>query len=72
MKIGSLPRPYDRSLISNVCIIDKDISDKTLEFSKGEWLVSSHSAAGNPNVPIFIKADNTEVILLTFLKVKIK
>ena len=66
--VGTLPRPYDRSLISDVCTIDKDILDKTLEFEKGEWLVSSHSATGMPNVPIFVKADNSEDILLSFLE----
>ncbi|RLI96479.1 MAG: hypothetical protein DRP00_05270 [Candidatus Aenigmatarchaeota archaeon] len=65
--VGTLPRPYDRGLISDVCTIDKDILDKTLEFGKGEWLVSSHSATGMPNVPIFVKADNTEDVLLDFL-----
>ncbi|MGQ9510109.1 MAG: ATP-binding protein, partial [Thermodesulfobacteriota bacterium] len=52
--VGTLPRPYDRGLISDVCTIDKEILDKTLEFGKGEWLVSSHSATGIPNVPIFV------------------
>ncbi|HDM05687.1 MAG TPA: ATP-binding protein [Candidatus Aenigmarchaeota archaeon] len=66
--IGTLPRPYDRSYVSDVCIIDRDILDKTLEFGKGEWLVSSHSATGMPNVPIFVKADNTEEVLLEFLE----
>ena len=66
--VGTLPRPYDRGLISDVCTIDREILDKTLEFGKGEWLVSSHSATGIPNVPIFIKADNTEDVLLSFLE----
>ena len=65
--VGTLPRPYDRGLISDVCTVDREILDKTLEFGKGEWLVSSHSATGIPNVPIFIKADNTEDVLLDFL-----
>ncbi len=68
--IGTLPRPYDRGYVSDVCTIDKDILDKTLEFGKGEWIVSSSSATGIPNVPIFIKADNTEEVLLTFLGFK--
>ncbi len=66
--IGTLPRPYDRGYVSDVCTIDRDILDKTLEFGKGEWIVSSNSATGIPNVPIFIKADNTEDTLLSFLE----
>ncbi|MEM5853695.1 MAG: ATP-binding protein [Candidatus Aenigmatarchaeota archaeon] len=65
--IGTLPRPYDRGYVSDVCTIDRDILDKTLEFGKGEWIVSSSSATGIPNVPIFVKADNTEEVLLRFL-----
>jgi len=65
--VGTLPRPYDRGLVSDVCTVDKEILDKTLEFGKGEWLVSSHSATGIPNVPIFVKADNTEEVLRSFL-----
>lgn len=68
--IGTLPRPYDRSYVSDVCTIDRDILDKTLEFGKGEWIVSSSSATGIPNVPIFIKADNTEEVLLNFLGIE--
>jgi DNA helicase HerA-like ATPase len=67
--IGTLPRPYDRGYVSDVCTIDRDILDKTLEFGKGEWIVSSNSATGIPNVPIFIKADNTEEVLLNFFEI---
>jgi len=43
-----------------------DILNKTLEFGKGEWIVLRNSATGIPNVPIFIKADNTEEVLYDF------
>ncbi|MGQ9680271.1 MAG: ATP-binding protein [Candidatus Bathyarchaeia archaeon] len=58
--VSTLPRPYDRGLISNTFMIDKSILEKTLEFVPGEWLVSSYIATGMENVPIFIKADNSE------------
>ena len=58
--IGTLPRPYDRLLISDTFMIDKGILEKTLEFAPGEWLLSSYIATGIENVPIFIKADNAE------------
>ncbi len=58
--VGTLPRPYDRLLISDTFIIDKGILEKTLEFAPGEWLLSSYIATGIENVPIFIKADNAE------------
>jgi len=58
--VGTLPRPYDRALISDTFMIDKGILEKTLEFAPGEWLLSSYIATGIENVPIFIKADNAE------------
>ncbi|MBL7118507.1 ATP-binding protein [Candidatus Bathyarchaeota archaeon] len=58
--VGTLPRPYDRGLISNTFMIDKTILERTLEFVPGEWLLSSYIATGMANVPIFIKADNAE------------
>ena len=60
--VGTLPRPYDRNLVSNTLTIDQWIPEKTLEFAPGEWLLSSYIAAGIDNVPIFIKADNVEEI----------
>ncbi|MGQ9718431.1 MAG: hypothetical protein ACUVWK_01040 [Nitrososphaerales archaeon] len=58
--VGTLPRPYDRNLVSNTFTIDQGILEKTLEFAPGEWLLSSYIATGIENVPIFIKADNAE------------
>ncbi len=58
--VGTLPRPYDRMLVSDTFMIDKGILEKTLEFAPGEWLLSSYIATGMENVPIFIKADNAE------------
>jgi DNA helicase HerA-like ATPase len=58
--VGTLPRPYDRQLVSNTFMIDQNILEKTLEFAPGDWLLSSYIATGIENVPIFIKADNAE------------
>ncbi|MEM2098873.1 MAG: ATP-binding protein [Candidatus Bathyarchaeia archaeon] len=58
--VSTLPRPYDRSLISDTFMIDKAILEKTLEFVPGEWLLSSYLATGMTNVPVFIKADNAD------------
>jgi DNA helicase HerA-like ATPase len=66
--VGTLPRPYDRLLISDTFMIDKGILEKTLEFGPGEWLLSSYIATGIENVPIFIKADNAEKEVEKYLK----
>ena len=61
--VGPLPRPYDRTLVSSTFTIDQGILEKTLEFAPGQWLLSSYIATGMENVPIFIKADNSEAEL---------
>jgi DNA helicase HerA-like ATPase len=66
--VGTLPRPYDRQLVSDTFMIDKGILEKTLEFAPGEWLLSSYIATGMENVPIFIKADNAENEVEKYLK----
>jgi hypothetical protein len=68
--VGTLPRPYDRALVSETFMIDKGILEKTLEFAPGEWLLSSYIATGMENVPIFIKADNAEKEIEKFLSEK--
>jgi hypothetical protein len=68
--VGTLPRPYDRLLISDTFMIDKGILEKTLEFAPGEWLLSSYIATGIENVPIFIKADNAEKEVEKYLSKK--
>jgi DNA helicase HerA-like ATPase len=66
--VGTLPRPYDRLLVSDTFMIDKGILEKTLEFAPGEWLLSSYIATGIENVPIFIRADNAEKEIEKYLK----
>jgi DNA helicase HerA-like ATPase len=68
--VGTLPRPYDRALVSETFMIDKGILEKTLEFAPGEWLLSSYIATGIENVPIFIKADNAEKEIEKYLSEK--
>ncbi len=65
--VGTLPRPYDRNVVSNTFTIDNGILEKTLEFAPGEWLLSSYIATGIENVPIFIKSENSEKNIQAFL-----
>ena len=68
--VGTLPRPYDRNMVSNTFKIDYGILERTLEFAPREWLLSSYIATGIDNVPIFIKADNAEKEIESFLSSK--
>jgi DNA helicase HerA-like ATPase len=60
--VGTLPRPYDRNVVSNTFTLEK-----TLEFAPGEWLLSSYIATGIENVPIFIRTDNSETEIAQFI-----
>ena len=66
--VGTLPRPYDRTVVSSSFQIDLSILDKTLEFPPGSWLLSSYIATGLDNVPIFVNADNSEDALKEFIE----
>lgn len=66
--VGTLPRPWDRTVVSSAFMIDQGILEKTLEFAPGEWMLSSYIATGMENIPIFIKADNTEEEIERFLE----
>jgi DNA helicase HerA-like ATPase len=66
--VGTLPRPYDRNVVSNTFNIDNQILEKTLEFAPGDWLLSSYIATGIENVPIFIRAEDSEKKIETFIE----
>lgn len=61
--VGTLPRPYDRTTISDQFAIDPSIVDRTLTLRTGEWLVSSYVATGVRNIPLFVKAPNNEHVI---------
>jgi DNA helicase HerA-like ATPase len=70
--VGTLPRPYDRTVVSSSFQIDLSILDKTLEFPPGSWLLSSYIATGLDSVPVFVKADNSEDTLRQYIEIDSK
>lgn len=67
--VGTLPRPYDRTVVSSSFQIELSILDKTLEFPPGSWLLSSYIAMGLDSVPVFVKADNSEEVLEAYMRI---
>ena len=65
--VGVLPRPYDRSTISEQFAIDPSIVDKTLELKVGQWLLSSYGATGVHALPLFIQAADNELTVIESL-----
>ncbi|MDG6965636.1 MAG: ATP-binding protein [Nitrososphaerota archaeon] len=66
--VSTMPRPYDRQLISDTFAIDDAFMERTLAFQNGDWLLTSFKATATQNVPVFFHAENNEEILDQYLK----
>lgn len=66
--VSTMPRPYDRQLISDTFAIDDAFMDRTLAFQNGDWLLTSFKATATQNIPVFFHAENNEDILDSYLK----
>jgi uncharacterized protein len=62
--VSTMPRPYDRQLISDTFAIDDAFMDRTLMFQNGDWLVTSFKATNTQNVPVFFHVINNEDSIL--------
>jgi hypothetical protein len=62
--VSTMPRPYDRQLISDTFAIDDAFMDRTLMFQNGDWLMTSFKATNTQNVPVFFHATNNEDSIL--------
>jgi DNA helicase HerA-like ATPase len=58
--VSTMPRPYDRQLISDTFAIDDAFMDRTLLFQNGDWLMTSFKATNTQNVPVFFHAINND------------
>jgi len=56
--VSTLPRPYDRQLISDTFGISDSLVDRTLNFDIGQWLLISFKAALKEDIPVMFKAEN--------------
>ncbi|MDG6954793.1 MAG: ATP-binding protein [Nitrososphaerota archaeon] len=66
--VSTMPRPYDRQLISDTFAIDDAFMERTLAFQNGDWLLTSFKATATQNIPVFFHAENNEEILDKYLK----
>lgn len=62
--VSTMPRPYDRQLISDTFAIDDAFMDRTLTFQNGDWLMTSFKATNTQNVPVFFHALNNEEYII--------
>ena len=66
--VSTMPRPYDRQLISDTFAIDDAFMERTLAFQNGDWLLTSFKATATQNIPVFFHADNNEEVLDSYLR----
>ncbi|HYC26909.1 MAG TPA: DUF87 domain-containing protein, partial [Nitrososphaerales archaeon] len=66
--VSTMPRPYDRQLISDTFAIDDAFMERTLAFQNGDWLLTSFKATATQNIPVFFHAENNEDVLERYLK----
>jgi len=66
--VSTMPRPYDRQLISDTFAIDDAFMERTLAFQNGDWLLTSFKATATQNIPVFFHADNNEDVLDSYLR----
>ena len=62
--VSTMPRPYDRQLISDSFAIDDAFMERTLMFQNGDWLMTSFKATNTQSVPVFFHAINNEESIL--------
>jgi hypothetical protein len=65
--VSTMPRPYDRQLISDTFAIDDAFIERTLAFQNGDWLLTSFKATATQNIPVFFHAENNEDTLREYV-----
>jgi DNA helicase HerA-like ATPase len=66
--VSTMPRPYDRQLISDQFAISDAFIERTLLFQNGDWLLTSFKATSTQNVPVLFHALNNEEVLMEAMK----
>lgn len=65
---STLPRLYDRMVIADAYSLEYEVLDRLADLEVGEWLFVSYKASKMRNVPVFIKAQNNEDYLVSYLR----
>lgn len=66
--VSTLPRTYDRNVVSDAFSISRSVVDKVTELDVGEWIFVSYKATRLKNVPVEVKAENNEDYIMNYLK----
>lgn len=66
--VSTLPRFYDRMVISESFGLPLEVLERTAQLDTGEWIFVSYKASRRKNVPVFIRTENNEDAVADYLK----
>jgi len=65
--VSTLPRMYDRMVIADAFALPYEVLERTADLGTGEWLFVSFKAAKQKNVPVFLRTENNESFVASYL-----
>ena len=66
--VSTLPRFYDRMVISESFALPLEVLERTAQLDTGEWVFVSYKATRRKNVPVFLRTENNETAVANYLK----
>jgi DNA helicase HerA-like ATPase len=66
--VSTLPRFYDRMVISESFGLPLEVLERTAQLDTGEWVFVSYKATRRKNVPVFLRTENNEEAVANHLK----
>ncbi|MDA4121733.1 MAG: ATP-binding protein [Thaumarchaeota archaeon] len=68
--VSTLPRFYDRMVISESFALPLEVLERTAQLDTGEWVFVSYKATRRKNVPVFLRTENNEDAIANYLKTR--
>ncbi|MDA4114678.1 MAG: DUF87 domain-containing protein, partial [Thaumarchaeota archaeon] len=66
--VSTLPRFYDRMVISESFALPLEVLERTAQLDTGEWIFVSYKATKRKNVPVFLRTEDNEKAVADYLK----
>lgn len=66
--VSTLPRFYDRMVVAESFALPYEVLERSAQLDTGEWIFVSFKATKQKNVPVFVKTENNEAIVASYLK----
>jgi len=68
--VSTLPRFYDRMVISESFALPLEVLERTAQLDTGEWVFVSYKATKRKNVPVFLRTEDNEKAVTSYLNKK--